>query len=127
MPKQPASQSPPTSMRKVSVQFSATVPTMLEPGSHPLATILAGAVVAQPCFVRDIADEDVRDAAIIEHGSDELEIDDETCISASPNGTGTWVQAWVWVRTNDEEEAEESDDIGDVRNAPTTSPEHTHE
>ena len=89
----------------------------MSPAPHSLATILATAVVAQPCFLRELADEALRDAAILEHGSDEVEVDDETC--TSPSEDGTWVQAWVWVpKSNESDEADDSDDEPDVRNAP---------
>lgn len=34
------------------------------------------------------------------HGSDDcLEVDDDACTSRAPDGSGTWVQAWVWLAT----------------------------
>lgn len=42
------------------------------------------------------------------YANDEIEIDDDACLSESDGGT--WVQAWVWVPENDESEEEDDDD-----------------
>lgn len=41
------------------------------------------------------ATEELREAARQEHGSDEIEIDEDA--GTSPADEGTWVQAWVWL------------------------------
>ncbi len=39
-----------------------------------------------------------------EYGSDEIEIDDEAEVSETGDGTGVWVAAWVYVRTENDDE-----------------------
>lgn len=41
-----------------------------------------------------------------EHGTDDLEIDDDA--STSPAEDGTWVQAWVWLAGGEEEEDDDA-------------------
>jgi hypothetical protein len=95
-----------------------TVPTSLEPGRHALVNVIAAAVIAEACFVREVADRAMRNAAISEHCSDdEVEVDDKPCISASDQGT--WVQAWVYVPNP---EKDDEDDNTDGDSASVTSP-----
>lgn len=42
------------------------------------------------------------DAARIEYGNDDIQIDDDAAVSRADNGA--WVSAWVWVPNNDGEE-----------------------
>lgn len=41
------------------------------------------------------------EAARTEHASDEIEIDDNAGVSDPEDGSGYWVQAWVWVDTSE--------------------------
>lgn len=49
-----------------------------------------------------------RAAAQDEHGSDDVEIDDDAL--ASRTDEGTWVQGWVYVAMSDDEPEDEEDD-----------------
>ena len=53
-----------------------------------------------------VASPGLREIAHDEYGSDEIEIDDEGAGTAPGEG-GIWVQAWVWVADDEEEEDEE--------------------
>ena len=53
-----------------------------------------------------VASPELRQAAEDEYGTDEIEIDDEGAGTAPGEG-GIWVQAWVWVADDEEEEDEE--------------------
>lgn len=50
------------------------------------------------------------EAARGEHGSDEIEIDDDAALSDPADGSGYWVSAWVWVPTPDDDLAEAAED-----------------
>lgn len=48
------------------------------------------------------ADPALRDRAVAEYATDEIEIDDVAYISQANDGT--WVSAWVWVPNEDEDD-----------------------
>lgn len=52
-----------------------------------------------------IADETLRDRADELYGSEDIEIDDEG-VGTAPSDDGVWVQAWVFVRDEEEEDEE---------------------
>ncbi len=58
-----------------------------------LAAVTAGANGFQPSTPEQ------RAAAREAHGSEEVEIDENAGISDPEDGSGYWVQAWVWVDT----------------------------
>ena len=48
--------------------------------------------------------EEQREAARVTHTTNECEVDDDAGISDPGDGTGYWVQAWVWVETPEDED-----------------------
>lgn len=38
------------------------------------------------------------------HPDDNIEVDDDALVSRAPDGSGYWVEAWVWVEVPEAEE-----------------------
>lgn len=78
-------------------------------GLAPGATIAdVAAALAAVATIREYeATPDLIERARSEHGTDEVEIDDDA--STSPSDEGTWVSAWVWLEGVASEEEEDSE------------------